>query len=163
MAYGRPEPMAEGLAQMQEHLSTMMQMMQKDKVENTERFEAMNAAFQAETAMLHDEIVAGNKSPKPTSVGRGRKNSLDGTPIRSMGASRRTSAFQKAIGDGKRAPKALINGDVFKTMNYAGKSHESIQEHFIKFEYHARNQDKDFWCDLLQLTFNKTIGDAIIA
>ena len=159
----QPEPssVASGFAAMQQQFQNMMLMMQADKLENTERFEAMNAAFQSETALLHGEIVATAK----THLGRqtGRKASLDGTPIRGMGMSRRTSAFQKAIGDGKRAPKALINGDVFKTMNFAGKSHESIQEHFIKFEYHARNQDKDFWCDLLQLTFNKTIGDSIIA
>ena len=135
----QPEPssVASGFAAMHKQFQNMMLMMQADKVENTERFEAMNAAFQSETALLHGEIVASSK----THLGRqtGRKNSLDGTPLRGMGMSRRTSAFQKAIGDGKRAPKALINGDVFKTMNFAGKSHESIQEHFIKFEYHARN------------------------
>ena len=76
----QPEPSSveSGFARMQEQFHNMMLMMQADKVENTERFEAMNAAFQSETALLHGEIVASGK----THLGRqtGRKNSLDGTP-----------------------------------------------------------------------------------
>ena len=68
----QPEPssVASGFAAMQEQFQNMMLMMQADKMENTERFEAMNAAFQSETALLHDEIVASGKTHLGRQTGR---------------------------------------------------------------------------------------------
>jgi hypothetical protein len=44
---------------------------------------------------------------------------------------------------------------------YGGKPKESLSEHFLTFEYHARLQNEVFWCDLLQMTMSKTVQNAI--
>ena len=157
----KPEPfddMKQGFLLMQEQMASMMQMMQSERVSNTEKIESLSA----ETAMLHAEVTANTIAEKLAN----RRPSLDGSPVgksRINPLARRTSAFQKAMDKGLKTPKALLNGDVFEKMNFGGKSHENLKEHFVKFEYHARNQPREFWCDLLQLTFNKAIGDSIIA
>ena len=45
---------------------------------------------------------------------------------------------------------------------FAGKSTESIQEHFLTFEYLARTTNLQWWCDCLQETFSPVITTAII-
>ena len=154
-----PEPYTALAVQMQSQFAALMAMMQTDRETAALQFKTLAD----ENLILSGEIAhAKTGVPKP-SIGL-RRPSLDGTPIKPNidRKVRRSSAFFAATDSGIRAPKALLNGDVFAKMNFCGKPHESLKEHLIKFEYHARNQPEVFWCDLLQLTFNKTISDAII-
>ena len=156
-----PEPQEEAVnvihdpaAALAQQLTAMMQMMQTDRIKNEERF----ALLQDQNTLLQDEMAQTKTGMSPSKITR--RPSLDATPSK---IPRRESAFFNALQMGIKAPKALLNGDVFAKMNFCAKPHESLSEHLIKFEYHARNQPVQFWCDLLQLTFNKTISDAIIA
>ena len=153
-----PEPakMQEGFALMQQQFEQMMMLMKTDRAQNNARFDSLTT----QNDLMQDELQASLKKDVRTGS-MGRRLSLEGTP--SKANVRRSSAFFTAIDASIKAPKALLNGDVFAKMNFCGKPHESLKEHLIKFEYHARNQPEQFWCDLLQLTFNKTISDAIIA
>ena len=158
-----PEPQTEAVEVPLDHalavaqqLTAMMQMMQTDRIKNEERF----ALLQNQNTLLQDEMAHNKTGMSPPSKPTKRRPSLDATPMK---LPRRESAFHSAVTSGLKAPKALLNGDIFAKMNFCAKPHESLSEHLIKFEYHARNQPVPFWCDLLQLTFNKTISDAIIA
>ena len=160
-----PEPQEEAVnvindpaAALAQQLTAMMQMMQTDRIKNEERF----ALLQDQNTLLQDEMAQTKTGMSPPGAPSKitRRPSLDATPTK---IPRRESAFFNALQMGIKAPKALLNGDVFAKMNFCAKPHESLSEHLIKFEYHARNQPVQFWCDLLQLTFNKTISDAIIA
>ena len=153
-----PEPQ-EQFKLMQEQFSAMMHMMEASERRNEER----HSSLKAENMLLRDEMVAGGQlEDTPKKVHLGRLTGTKPTPAVKLNPGRRSSMYygNTAL---KPTPKVLVSGDVFTKMpKYGGKAHESIQEHFITFEYHARNQEDCFWCDLLQLTFSKTIHTAIV-
>ena len=156
-----PEPATESLdsshavLQMQQQFQAMMEMMQSNEARNTERHDTL----QAENMVLRDEMAANMSSMQTPKKGvfLGRLTGKSAPPT----LTRRTSKYYGNI-NSTQTPKVLSSGDAFSKMQkYGGKAHESIHEHFITFEYHARNQDECFWCDLLQLTFTKTITTAL--
>ena len=79
---------------------------------------------------------------------------------------RRATSFY-GIPDGpltrKDAPKILTDGSCFTKMKkFTGKPSESIQEHFLTFEYLARTTAQQWWCDCLLETFSTVITTSII-
>ena len=150
-----PEPDTQ-VKELQAQFIAMMEMMQANELRNQERHSEM----QAEQLLLRDEVSNGGllTTPKKPTVYLGRKS-----PASTSTMSRRKSQYYGNV-DAVPIPKVLASGDAFtKMVKYGGKAHESIHEHFITFEYHARKQELCFWCDLLQLTFAKTIHTAIVA
>ena len=150
-----PEPDTQ-VKELQAQFIAMMEMMQANELRNQERHSEM----QAEQLLLRDEVSNGGllTTPKKLPVYLGRKS-----PASPSNVSRRKSQYYGNV-DAVPIPKVLASGDAFtKMVKYGGKAHESIHEHFITFEYHARKQELCFWCDLLQLTFAKTIHTAIVA
>lgn len=132
------------------HFANLMEKME----ENTRQVEAVSA----EQTVMRDEVAASmSVTPSKQIVVHGRliPKSTPGT------SNRRTSQFYKQPDD-IRVPKMLAKGDDAKNMTkYGGKPKESLHEHFLTFEYHARLQNEVFWCDLLQLTMTNTVQDAI--
>jgi len=151
-----PEPQ-KAIQDMQDQFLAMMQMMQANEDRNTARHEAM----QAENLILRDELQAGGQledTPKKAAYLGRLTGPARGTPT----LTRRTSKYYGNV-EKIPAPKVLSSGDAFtKMQKFGGKAHESIREHFITFEYHARMTEECFWCDLLQLTFSKTIQTSIV-
>ena len=162
-----PEPANESdFKALQSQMASLMDMMQQQTVATSERFDTLAA----ENVLLRDEVshnASLNASPSPTVTPSkprfGKATSYKVISPRGATTARRSSAYFNAPID-SRVPKLLSNGDGFKDMvKFSGKPHESIQEHFITFEYHARRQEPCYWCDFLQLTMGKTVQQAMIA
>jgi len=162
-----PEPANESdFKALQSQMASLMDMMQQQTVATSERFDTLAA----ENVLLRDEVshnASLNASPSPTVTPSkprfGKATSYKVISPRGATTARRSSAYFNAPID-SRVPKLLSNGDGFKDMvKFSGKPHESIQEHFITFEYHARRQEPCYWCGFLQLTMGKTVQQAMIA
>ena len=151
-----PEPQKE-VKVLQEQLALLMQMMQDNEARNQQRHQDITA----ENLLLRDEVhsVSAVQTPKKA-VYLGRTTGpVTGKKL----LSRRSSGFYGNV-DKVLPPKVLTSGDAFSKMQkYGGKAHESIHEHFITFEYHARNEEPCFWCDLLQLTLAKNVHTSVVA
>jgi len=140
----------EGFALMQMQFVKLMEKME----ENTRQVEAVSA----EQTVMRDEVAAS------VSLTPSKQRAVPGRLIPKTtptAVNRRTSQFYKQPED-IRVPKMLAEGFGIKDMKkYGGKPKESLHEHFLTFEYHARLQNEVFWCDLLQLTMTPTVQDAI--
>ena len=171
-----PEPDAATLAterfnSMQEQMATMMALFQEQHADTNSALDDLTA----ENIVLRDEIKSiaqdgGQIEDTPKKVPQIRlaqsrilPSPLKPSRIGITSTTRRSSAFFNKP-DTVQIPKLLNSGDAFKSMvKYGGKPNESIHEHFITFEYHARLQEPCFWCDFLQITVTKTVQQSIIA
>ena len=161
-------PSADSFAALQMQMSQMMSMMQA----NTANTDQSIANILAEQELQRGVSVGGTALNTPRMTGRrDSKGDLTQTvPSPAFRLSRqmprRDTAFF-GVADGtltrKDAPKCLTDGSCFgKMKKFAGKSTESIQEHFLTFEYLARTTNQQWWCDCLQETFSPVITTAII-
>ena len=140
-----PEPANESdFKALQSQMASLMDMMQQQTVATSERFDTMAA----ENLMLRDEVshnaslaTSPVSTVTPSKLRYGKTTSFKVIPPSGTTKPRRSNAYFNALVD-SRVPKLLSNGDGFKDMvKFSGKPHESIQEHFITFEYHARRQE----------------------